>query len=73
VERTDGLGRRTAATERDTASAHADEWRLSYQVGDLFHYTEWTADFPTVENYYEQYRRGDCIHDVVIERREMLG
>ncbi|MFU1783189.1 hypothetical protein ACM16X_17615 [Haloarcula japonica] len=64
---------RTAATERDTAPAQTDEWRLRYHVGDLVHYTEWTTDFPTVENYYEQYRRGDCAHDVVIERREVLG
>ncbi|WP_336339480.1 hypothetical protein [Haloarcula brevis] len=57
----------------DTAPAQADEWRLRYKVGGLVHYTEWTADFPTVENYYEQYRRGDCAHDVAIERREVLG
>ncbi|EMA07844.1 hypothetical protein SAMN05443574_1473 [Haloarcula vallismortis] len=41
-------------------------------VGDLTHYTEWTTDFPTVENYYEQYRRGDYAHDVAIERRAVL-
>jgi len=60
---------RTTATERDTVPAQASEWRLRYKVGDLVHYTEWTADFPAVENYYDQYRRGDCAHDVVIERR----
>jgi len=51
------------------APGQADEWRLRYHVGDLVHYTEWTDDFPTVENLYEQYRRGDYGHDVVIERR----
>ena len=48
------------------------QWRLRYEVGDLTHYTEWTADFPTVENYYEQYRREDHTHDTTIERREVL-
>ena len=62
----------TAATERDTAPAEPDEWRLRYMVGDLTHYTEWTTDFPTVENYCEQYRRGDYAHDVVIERRAVI-
>lgn len=61
------------ATTSDTAPAQADAWRLRYHVGDLVHYTEWTDDFPIVENYYEQYRRGDYAHDVVIKRREVLG
>lgn len=62
----------TATTEHDTASAQPDEWRLRYMVGDLTHYTEWTTDFPTVENYCEQYRRGDYAHDVAIERRVVI-
>jgi len=41
-------------------------------IGDLEHYTEWTAEFPTTENYYDQYRRGDYAHDVVIERRAVV-
>jgi len=69
----DGPARRTGVTERDTAPAQASEWRLRYKVGDLVHYTEWTAGFTTIENYHEQYRRGDCAHDVVIERWEVLG
>jgi len=62
----------TATTKRDTAPAQGDEWRLRYMVGDLAHYREWMSDFPTVENYYEQYRRGDYAHDVAIERRAVI-
>jgi len=47
----------------------SQEWRLRYVVGDLVHYTEWTREFPTVETLYEQYRRDEYSHDVVIERR----
>ncbi|WP_420182829.1 hypothetical protein ACNO8S_16200 (plasmid) [Haloarcula sp. KBTZ06] len=56
----------------DTAPAQANPWRLRYMVGDLEHYTEWTTDFPTIENYYDQYRRGDYAHDVAIERRTVV-
>ncbi|EMA14975.1 hypothetical protein [Haloarcula marismortui] len=59
-------------TATDTASTETDQWRLRYMVGDLEHYTEWTADFPTIENYYDQYRRGDYAHDVAIERRAVV-
>lgn len=46
------------------------QWRLRWAVADLVHYTAWTADYGTVENYYEQYRRSDHPgHDYVIERR----
>ncbi|GGK83516.1 hypothetical protein GCM10009067_39650 [Haloarcula sebkhae] len=43
---------------------------------DLTHYSEWTTEFPTIENYYEQYRYGDYAHDVAIDRwddRRMTG
>jgi len=53
----------------DPAPTQADEWRLRYSVGELVHYTEWTREFATVENLYEQYRRSDYGHDIVIERR----
>lgn len=59
-------------TATDTAPADS-QWRLRYCVGDLVHYTEWTTEFATVENLYDQYRRGDYGHDVVIERREVLS
>ncbi|WP_026190349.1 hypothetical protein [Halomicrobium katesii] len=55
--------------EPDPAPTQRQKWRLRYAVGDLVHYTEWTHEFATVENLYEQYRRGDYGHDVVIERR----
>jgi hypothetical protein len=58
----------TSGTRADAAPENR-QWRLRYVVGELVHYTEWTHDFATVENYYEQYRRGDYGHDVVIERR----
>jgi len=57
------------ATASEPAPTGGQQWRLRYVVGDLVHYTEWTSDFATVENYYDQYRRGDYSHDVVIERR----
>ena len=63
---------RSERTATDSAPPHG-QWRLRYCVGDLVHYTEWTTDFPTVENLYDQYRRGDYGHDVVIERREVLS
>jgi hypothetical protein len=46
-------------------------WRLRWYVGDLAHHTEWTTDFGTVENLYDQYRRSEVFpgHDIVIERR----
>ncbi|KAA9404566.1 hypothetical protein EGO51_18860 [Haloarcula hispanica] len=56
----------------ETAPPETDQWRLRYMVGDLEHYTEWMADFPTIENYYDQYRRGDYAHDVAIERRAVI-
>jgi len=59
-------------TATETAPPDTTQWRLRYTVGDLEHYTEWTADFPTVENYYDQYCPGDCAHDVVIERRAVV-
>ncbi|MFC7028798.1 hypothetical protein ACFQH8_18010 [Halomicroarcula sp. GCM10025710] len=58
-------------TATSSAPTHG-QWRLCYNVGDLVHYTEWTTDFPAVENLYDQYRRGDYGHDVVIERRMSL-
>ncbi|WP_018259313.1 hypothetical protein [Halomicrobium katesii] len=48
------------------------QWRLRYAVGELTHFSEWTADFPTVEDYYEQFRREDHVSAVTIERREVL-
>jgi len=60
------------AAGSDATPTQASLWRLRYMVGDLEHYTEWTADFPTIENYYDQYRRGDYAHDVVIERRAVV-
>lgn len=33
-------------TATDTASTEPDQWRLRYMVGELEHYTEWTAEFP---------------------------
>jgi hypothetical protein len=48
-----------------------DHWRLHYFVGDLAHYTAWTADFASVETLYEQYRRDDTCNDVTLERREV--
>lgn len=51
----------------------AIQWRLRYHVGDVVHYTEWTADFPAIENLYEQYRRGAYGHDVAIERRATVS
>ncbi|EMA09218.1 hypothetical protein [Haloarcula marismortui] len=56
----------------ETASSDTAQWRLRYHVGEIQHYTEWMADFPTIENYYDQYRRGDYAHDVAIERRAMV-
>ncbi|EMA10242.1 hypothetical protein [Haloarcula marismortui] len=56
----------------DIASSDTAQWRLRYHVGDLEHYTEWTADFPTIENYYDQYHHGDHAHDVAIERRAVI-
>jgi len=56
----------------ETASSDTAQWRLCYHVGDLEHYTEWTADFPTIENYYDQYHHGDHAHDVAIERRAVI-
>ncbi|MBO4248400.1 hypothetical protein IL252_11300 [Halomicrobium sp. IBSBa] len=45
------------ADARDDAhsgpTVDACQWRLRYEVGELTHFTEWTADFPTVEDYYE--------------------
>ncbi|MFC7076130.1 hypothetical protein [Haloarcula halophila] len=58
--------------EPATAPADGREWRLRYRVGDLTHFTAWTSEFATVENLYEQYRRGDYGHDVVIERRAVV-
>jgi hypothetical protein len=55
-----------AATPTD-ARPDAQCWRVRYHVGDLEHYTAWSTDFATVENLYEQYRRGEYAHDVVIE------
>jgi hypothetical protein len=55
-----------------TATTETDQWRLRYMVGGLEHYTEWTGDLPTIENYYAQYRRGGYAHDVVIERRAVV-
>ncbi|WP_135304925.1 hypothetical protein [Haloarcula amylovorans] len=60
---------RSQTTAPDSAPAQDDEWRLRYHVGDLVHYTEWTAEFAAVENLYAQYRYGEYGHDVVIERR----
>jgi hypothetical protein len=62
----------SSGTATDTASTETDQGRLRYMVGDLEHYTEWTAESSTIENYYEQYRRGDYAHDVVIERRAVV-
>ncbi|WP_425433264.1 hypothetical protein [Haloarcula nitratireducens] len=56
-------------TASESASTQTTQWRLRYQVGDLVHYTEWTAEFAAVENLAVQYREGDYGHDVVIERR----
>lgn len=53
-------------------SAETSEWRLRYLVGDLEHYTEWTPEFATVENYYDQYRRDERTSEVTIERRDQL-
>jgi len=55
-----------------TASSDTAQWRLRYHVGEIQHYTEWTADFPSIENYYDQYHHGDHAHDVAIERRAMI-
>ncbi|NLV10702.1 hypothetical protein GOC74_12285 [Halomicrobium mukohataei] len=64
------------ADARDDAhsgpTVDACQWRLRYEVGELTHFTEWTADFPTVENYYEQFRRADHVSAATIERREVL-
>ncbi|RKS76030.1 hypothetical protein BDK61_4665 [Haloarcula quadrata] len=56
-------------TTTETASTETDLWRLRYMFGELEHYTESMAEFPTIENYYDQHRRGDYARDVVIERR----
>ncbi|WP_336331052.1 MULTISPECIES: hypothetical protein [unclassified Haloarcula] len=56
----------------EAASSETTQWRLRYHVGDLTHYTEWTTEFPTIENYYDQYRHGDHAHDVAIERRAVI-
>ncbi|WP_367176621.1 hypothetical protein [Haloarcula rubripromontorii] len=48
------------------------QWRLRYHVGEIQHYTEWTTEFPTIENYYDQYHHGDPAHDVAIERRAVI-
>ena len=55
------------------STAVADcQWRLRYEIGDLTHFTEWTPDFPIVENYYEQFRRETLVNATTIERREVL-
>ncbi|GGM50762.1 hypothetical protein [Haloarcula argentinensis] len=56
----------------DTAPPDTAQCRLRCMVGDRTHYTEWTTELPTIENYYEQYRYRDCTHDVAIERRAVL-
>jgi hypothetical protein len=64
-------------SDSDTPAGHSDAtpgWRLRWHVGDLAHHTEWTTDFGTVENLYDQYRRSDVFpgHDIVIERRTVV-
>ncbi|QIO25592.1 hypothetical protein [Haloarcula sp. JP-L23] len=59
-------------TERDSAApapAEGHQWRVRYRDGDFTHYTEWTSEFAAVANLFEQYRRGEYGHDIVIERR----
>jgi len=63
------MPRSSEGTATEPAATDGQQWRLRYVVGELVHYTEWTSDFATVENYYDQYRRGDHGHNVVIERR----
>ena len=49
------------------------EWRLRFTVGEVVHYTAWTAEFATIESLYEQYRRNRHGTDHAIERREVLA
>jgi hypothetical protein len=60
--------------EQDTAADGPAQWRLRWYVGDLAHYTAWTTDYGTVENYYQQYRQADTHpgHDYAIERRTTI-
>jgi hypothetical protein len=61
-------------TDEVPAPGSDPEWRLRWYVGDLAHHTAWTADFATVENLYDQYRRSEVFagHDIVIERRGVV-